>query len=193
MEWKHTQISQAACANPSLHNSEAVAARISVDYPGRSEAELLQLARQVVNPAIQWFLRKFNVDLGNIVTMFRRVQIFDPVAAQSLQLNDTTIDGLHCIPFLREHINGMKDEQPQYAAAIVDVALDTDDKKVAWWKNQRDIPAWSEAVKKLLLLQPSSAAAERVFSLMKAHFNKCQQSALEETVEASVMLCYYKV
>ena len=30
--------------------------------------------------------------------------------------------------------------------------------------HQRDIPAWAEACKNVLLIQPSSAAAERAFS-----------------------------
>ena len=45
-------------------------------------------------------------------------------------------------------------------------------------------------MKKLVLVQPSSAAAERAFSIMASCFTDEQQSALEETVEASVMLRY---
>ena len=44
--------------------------------------------------------------------------------------------------------------------------------------------------RKVLLVQPSSAAAERIFSVMESLFNKQQDSALEETVEASVMLSF---
>lgn len=46
------------------------------------------------------------------------------------------------------------------------------------------------AVKKILLVQPSSASAERVFSLLQNAFSKQQEAALEETVETSVMLRY---
>ena len=53
-----------------------------------------------------------------------------------------------------------------------------------------DLPHWSAVAKKVLLVQPSSAAAERVFSVMEALFNRQQDSALEDTVEASVMLSY---
>ena len=63
--------------------------------------------------------------------------------------------------------------------------------KVAWWSsNSETLPHWSAVVKKVLLVQPSSAAAERVFSVMESLFNKQQDSALEETVEASVMLSF---
>ena len=46
------------------------------------------------------------------------------------------------------------------------------------------------AVKKILLVQPSSASAERGFSLLQNAFSKQQEAALEETVETSVMLRY---
>ena len=43
-----------------------------------------------------------------------------------------------------------------------DVSEDFD--KIEWWKlHAREFPNWSAAVKKILLLQPSLAALERVF------------------------------
>ena len=39
----------------------------------------------------------------------------------------------------------------------------------------------------MLLMQPSSAAAERVFSFLKASFNERQENALEDYVEAAIM------
>lgn len=49
---------------------------------------------------------------------------------------------------------------------------------------------WSSLVKKLLLIQPSSASAERVFSLLTNAFGSQQESALQDYLEASVMLRY---
>ena len=60
-----------------------------------------------------------------------------------------------------------------------------------WWSGQEwALPNWLAAVKKILLTQPSSASAERVFSILQNTFSKQQDAALEETVEASVMLRY---
>ena len=42
----------------------------------------------------------------------------------------------------------------------------------------------------VLLVQPSSAAAERVFSILQSSFAMQQQSSLEDYVEVSVMLQY---
>jgi len=50
----------------------------------------------------------------------------------------------------------------------------------------------SAVVKQVLLVQPSSAAAERVFSLLSAAFSDQQDSALADYLQASVMLQYNK-
>ena len=46
--------------------------------------------------------------------------------------------------------------------------------------------------KSLTIVQPSSAASERVFSLLKASFNEQQDSALQDCLESSLMLQYNK-
>ena len=60
---------------------------------------------------------------------------------------------------------------------------------VNWWKNP-ELPQWSSACIAMLLLQPSSAAAERVFSLLNDRFNERQRSSLEDYIETSIMLQY---
>ena len=47
---------------------------------------------------------------------------------------------------------------------------------------------WSGACKTVLLVQPSSEAAERVFSLLENYFNNRQNSSLEDYIETSLML-----
>ena len=50
------------------------------------------------------------------------------------------------------------------------------------------LPNWSAAAKKMILIQPSPAAAEQVFSLLKASFGEQQDMALQDYIEASHML-----
>ena len=52
------------------------------------------------------------------------------------------------------------------------------------------LPHWSSAERKVLVVQPSSAAAERVFSILSISFTDQQEQSLEDYVEASVMLQY---
>jgi squalene cyclase len=54
--------------------------------------------------------------------------------------------------------------------------------KQKWWSDhEMALPSWSTSVKKILLVQPSSASAERVFSFLHNAFNRQQDAALEET------------
>ena len=58
-----------------------------------------------------------------------------------------------------------------------------------WWKSNASVlPNWSSIARKIMLLQPSSAAAERVFSLLKASFGEQQEACLQDYIEASLML-----
>ena len=52
------------------------------------------------------------------------------------------------------------------------------------------LPFCSNAVKKFLAVQPSSAAAERVFSFLNNGFGDSQGNLLNHYIEASVMLRY---
>ena len=54
--------------------------------------------------------------------------------------------------------------------------------------NATDLPSWSAAVEKLVLVQPSSAAAERVFSLLVTMFCDQQHDTLEDMIKAALML-----
>ena len=59
-----------------------------------------------------------------------------------------------------------------------------------WWSNHEEkLPQWSQVCKNVLL-QPSSAAAERVFSILESSFNKKQTHSLQDYICASVMLQY---
>lgn len=47
-----------------------------------------------------------------------------------------------------------------------------EEEKVQWWaRHAHTLPNWSAVVHKLLLVQPSSASAELVFSLMNHFFH----------------------
>ena len=62
-----------------------------------------------------------------------------------------------------------------------------------WWKMYAtDLPIWLSAAKQIFLVQPSSAASERVFSLLKASFKDQKESSLQDYVETSLMLQYNK-
>ena len=77
-------------------------------------------------------------------------------------------------------------EIPMYMAASEDVSTKID--LIAWWKRHTtELPKWANAFKKVLLVQPSSAVAERDFLILQ-RFTAQQQSYLENYIELSVML-----
>ena len=52
------------------------------------------------------------------------------------------------------------------------------------------LPNWSSICKSVLLVQPSSATAERVFSILTNSFTDRQEHSLKDYIETSVMLQY---
>ena len=73
------------------------------------------------------------------------------------------------------------EELPNYLAITDGAVVETEEGKVQWWATHAAaLPNWSAAVKKILLVQPSSASAERVFSQLQNAFSKQQEGALEE-------------
>ena len=92
-------------------------------------------------------------------------------------------------PFLADAITGLKAELPTYLAKAANTSPSFC--PLEWWKaNASDLPCWSAASGKVLLAQPSSAASERVFSLLKASFGEQQDNSLQDYIEASLMLQY---
>ena len=63
---------------------------------------------------------------------------------------------------------------------------------MVWWRrHKQSLPHWlSSAAYNLPLVQPSSAGAERVFSILRSHFDDHQAGELEDYLQAAVMLVY---
>ena len=60
-----------------------------------------------------------------------------------------------------------------------------------WFKNRVQLlPAFAEAARVAAIIQPSSAAAERVFSMLKSLQSDTQTSMLHDYQETSLMLRY---
>ena len=105
-----------------------------------------------------------------------------------MQPNAVAVDDLATFPFLNTQstLNVLKAELPLYLAkADVDSSIDPLDR---WKRNANYLPKWVLALQKVLLIQPSSAASERVFSLLKSSFKKQHECSLQDYVETSIML-----
>ena len=79
---------------------------------------------------------------------------------------------------------------PTYIAVIADVETADSREIVVWWSREQGLPTWSRELKKILLVQPTAAAAERVFSLLSSCFTDPRHHALEDYLETTVILRY---
>ena len=80
-------------------------------------------------------------------------------------------------------------ELPEYRRLAHDASREED--VWLWWDTHKvQLPSWHRFACLCALLQPSSAAAERVFSKLRAYVTRRQENALEESIEATVMLNY---
>ena len=104
------------------------------------------------------------------------------------------VDMLAVFPliFLKEKLSGLKHELPLYLSTIIVDLADCID-CLDWWKiHAKELPMWSDAARLILLVQPSSAASERVFSILNSSFKHQQNHSLQDYVETSLMLQYNK-
>ena len=171
-------------------NATALAKSISNGDCAR-EQQLLAYAKVCVVPAFTYFKSKFENDLKPTLLAFKAARFFSPPKINEIKPTAADIDSLRAIPYLNSNLmmDGLKAELPLYLAAAEDVSPQAD--PVQWWKSHKaDLPKWAEACGIVLLMQPSSAAAERVFSILSNSFSDRQESSLEDYIELSVMLHY---
>ena len=178
-----------ACYTP---NVDAVTKKLSAGTPHRLP-QLKAYASRCVQPGLNYFDRQIGTNLQEAMSAFKAARLFSPHKLQVMQPTASSINALSIFPFLSspQIISELKEELPLYLSKSTDV--DSSFSSVEWWRlNSSSLPKWSAAARKILLIQPSSAAAEWVFSLLKASFSEQQQHALNDYVETSIMLQYNK-
>ena len=154
------------------------------------EQQLITFAKECVKPVYHYFKQKFDNDLQHLIGAFKAAQFFSPSRISALQPTTTDIDTLRCFPFFdTSKVDELKSELPYYMAAAGGVSSVVD--VLEWWKeHEQELPHWAAAFKLIALVQPSSAACERVFSLLANSFSSNQERAMEDYIELSVMLQY---
>lgn len=151
----------------------------------------MKYARLCIKPALDYYKEHLQAELMNVpLKAFKSARLFDPHFLNKANPESFALTGLSAIPFITENmLLALKEEYPLYMAAIEDLSSDCD--ILNFWKQYAaNIPKWKEAAAKVLLLQPSSAAAERVFSLLKNSFGDQQLKSLEDYIEASLVIQY---
>ncbi len=172
-----------------IPNVRAVAESIS---PIASvKQQLLTHARNCVKPGLYYFQKQLQRGHKTPLDAFKAARFFSPHKLSLLHPSAADIDSLGSFPFLNSELllSSLKAELPVYLAKVDRV--DSGTGCVKWWKKcETTLPNWAAAARKVLVAQPSSATAERVFSLLNSSFGNQQDSSLKGSIELSLMLRY---
>ena len=169
--------------NPHYPNVNAVAKKLSSRGHITCQ-QWQQYASKCVQPGLDYFVSKFVGDaaqLGDTLAAFKAARLFVPHRLVEMDAGIAAVDSLAAFPFLNKPavLDVMKSELANYLALAQDVSPEMD--KLEWWKgHSRELPHWSTGVQNVVLVQPSSAASERVFSFLKASFGPQQDCTLQD-------------
>ena len=141
---------------------------------------------------MQYFNEHLSGSMQIPLAAFKAAQLFSPLKIQEMQPDCAAVDSLSVFPFLDHNtLGGLKTELPHYMAAVEDISPTYSPLEV-WKRHALSLPSWAVAAQKVLLLHPSSAASERVFSFLNSSFGHQQYSTLQDYIETSLMLQYNK-
>ena len=173
-------------------NLEAVARSLSRGATTAAQ-QLVTYGKSCVQPGQDYFLSKMSNELKCCCDAFKAAQLFVPHKLHEMQPTAADIDQLKSLPFLdNAHVlHNLKAELSSYLAAASSATASID--TLEWWASHHEaLPHWSAAVQEVSLVQPSSAAVERVFSILKSSFGPQQDNSLQDYVQSSLMLQYNK-
>ena len=158
-------------------------------------AALSSNTRAMLAPAFKYMDDQLRDHYGELVGVFRCLRILNPVVAAAddgkavLALNKLK-------PKLvsSADISDLRTEWPAYKAAAQ--AFNASQPAWSFWVTQKDLgqlPGFFQLACRARLLLPSSAAAERVFSLLKHHFNDLQYGAYQDYRECAMLTGYNNI
>ena len=183
---------QASISNNHYPNVIAVARQLSTGNSTLTVSHFTQYAQNCIQPGLQYFTTQLGSSLKVPLAAFRAARLLNPQKVAETLPNASAVDELSSFPFVTTTmLSNFKAELPSYIAKAD--GIDPTFCRLRWWKNNSSsLPHWSALARQVLLVQPSSAAAERVFSLLANSFGDQQNNALQDYVETSIMLQYNK-
>ena len=162
---------------------------------GKNDVEMkwMRHARDCIKPAMKYFDEHLKAELMNTpMKAFKAARYFSPHFLKQIKPECADLNSLLNLPFITpSQLSELREEFPKYAVLTEELS-NTISSLQFWNNNALSLPKWSHAAQHVFLLQPSSAAAERVFSVLNNTFGKRQFRTLEDYIEASVMLQYNK-
>lgn len=152
----------------------------------RDDPHFLEAARSVVTPALTYLKATISKEpIASSLRLFRALRMLDPVQAKSIAIDISVLGEFPA--FTKDLCDAMQQETGEYTALIEDIKESIE--PLSWWRlNGHKIPAWKQAASIAALITPTSASVERVFSQLTVLYGDERLSALEDHIEASLML-----
>jgi hypothetical protein len=122
--------------------------------------------------------------------VFNAISFLHPVVMKSKSPINDLVDRFTMIPVLKPIIPNLIRELPIYKQQADEVSGEVNDVLQWFFLRKNILPTFFEAVSIVSLFQPSSAAAERVFSMLRNLVDDTQQSSLADKTEVSAMIRY---
>ena len=167
----------------------------SIVSASKTDAQLkwIKHARECIKPASDYFNEHLKAEIMSVpLKAFKATRMFNPHHMKKVKPECASLSSLSCIPFVTTSIlDELYEEFPKYVPLVDEISPEYTTLEF-WRDNAVALPKWSESARTVMLLQPSSAAAEHVFSLLNNSFGTQQLSSLEDYLEVSLMLQHNK-
>ena len=172
-------------------------------YPPQTVEEWSQHVSAGIKPTIDYLFSRISLggERYQMVQFYRSARIFDPIYAVTIDYETarTMIKRLRVYNALNENNTiaelirtflPFKDKASQIQNPSGDVDI------LQWhhdnYADNDDLKVWFDACVKVVLVQPSSAASERVFSLLNQFWGDQQKHSISDTILLSLFLSYNK-
>jgi hypothetical protein len=185
-----------------------VAASIAPNEPARTQKIVQMTCDKAVNMRNKFFgtFVELTGSCAYVMSAYQALSILQPSVILTLTVEQrlaymTGICRLPCFGGLRPGANIMAQriarllaEVPTYLDLAPTYQGTNGEELLEWWRqNGPRLPQWRLVLQVAALFQPSSAAAERVFSMAAWMFGDDQDAALQDYKEASLMLRYNEI
>ena len=173
-----------------------------LENPETERQRLKAYAVSVLQPGFDYFKKKFSEDLTHQVQLLKWARLCNPVRMCEIRPTAEQLDELHifkCTSIAQPLVSlkDLKRELPTFLALALD--LNAQEFKLGdilpfFQAHQSELPMWGRfaCLNLLAAQQLNSAAAERVFSVLKQAFNETQEQSLGDYVIGVVMNRYNK-
>jgi hypothetical protein len=188
----------------STPNTRAVAAAIvEVQYPhllaaakAQRTVALVQEQLDKVERSFVYFEHTIITGMATTLAIYKAFRLLDPARIDILGADSASVEmQLKLIPFFStDEVAALMAQLAAYRALAIGEGMDDTVDRESWWEHHAHtagVDCWYAAATKVMICQPSSAAAERVFSMLLALMGPQQQArALQGTQEAAIMARY---